>query len=753
MSTSMPGVTEAYAKSNKEEKEEISEIGPVEDEDNLSKDKMDDHSEIINNLKQKIINLELTQSLNELFTKDNLTVKMFEKAILNHELKNWNISADTYDKILTKEILNEENSKLILSFKENASDKVILSDYLSKKEVSHKQTEKDESHEQTEKDENREQTKKEESREQTKKEFKSKMDKTKLKTTFVKKPSYAKDFVNSIAPYAMEIGKKYGVYPSVMIAQASLESAWGGQGKVPDDYVLGIAPNYNLFGIKGTYKGQSVIVKTEEVLSNGDRVSVDAEFKKYPSYKASMEDYASKLRYSKETESWNPYLYRNTWVENATSYIDAIEGLSSWATDPKYKIKLKEIVEDYSLTKYDNIKFDDRDKAADELYKQYRQSNNAVTLWNLAQDFINYYPNDDRAEKVINEAARKHVNYAVTRHNRGDYGYAIGNYNNVINEERVNNSQKIRVKEMVIYAKNTQKLPNPNNLYKKYKASNNAHALWELALDFIYYYPSDSRMDDVINEAANKNMKYALSLQRNDSEKIASKYYEKVMEEPMVSESTRHLAKIFLNQATTNKKRVIYVDSGHGAHDSGAAFNGLKEKHLNLQVSNYLTRELESKGYIVVNSRVADKFIDLTDRAMGANKINADIFVSIHHNSMGGNGTASGIETYIHHRVSSGFGQETNLNKFKLDDPRINESLLLANSIHTNLIDATGMYDRGVKGNNFSVLRNTHIPSILVELGFMDNKKEASIIKTKSYQLNAAKSIANGITTYFQGLK
>src|SRR5699024_525727 len=107
--------------------------------------------------------------------------------------------------------------------------------------------------------------------------------------------------------------------------------------------------------------------------------------------------------------------------------------------------------------------------------------------------------------------------------------------------------------------------------------------------------------------------------------------------------------------------------------------------------------DLESRGYIVIMSRTNDKYLDLTERAYEANDLNADIFISVHHNSMGGSGGARGIETFIHHTVASGFGQENNRNNFKMDDPRIRESVKLADEIHSNLISATGMYDRGVK--------------------------------------------------------
>src|SRR5699024_6262696 len=147
-------------------------------------------------------------------------------------------------------------------------------------------------------------------------------------------------------------------------------------------------------------------------------------------------------------------------------------------------------------------------------------------------------------------------------------------------------------------------------------------------------------------------------------------YYSRVSDHQAVDKATRHLARIFLNQVDSNHTPIIYLDPGHGKQDPGSIAGNIFEKDLNLQVSNYLINKLEKMGYIVITSRTTDIFVELFDRAVDANDVNADVFVSIHHNSMGGSGTAKGIETFIHHTVSSGFGQETNKNNWKMDDPR-----------------------------------------------------------------------------------
>ncbi|MCI1290726.1 MAG: glucosaminidase domain-containing protein [Lactobacillus sp.] len=145
-------------------------------------------------------------------------------------------------------------------------------------------------------------------------------------------------FLQSAVPQAQAAAYKYGVYPSVMLAQAILESGWG-------QSQLAQAPNYNLFGIKGSYNGQSVNMGTSEYGSSG-YYNTNANFKKYPNYQASFEDNGATLRN-------NPQYYIKTWLENASSYQQATAGLKSYATAPNYTSQLNSIIATYNLTQYD----------------------------------------------------------------------------------------------------------------------------------------------------------------------------------------------------------------------------------------------------------------------------------------------------------------------------------------------------------------------------------------------------------------
>ena len=196
-----------------------------------------------------------------------------------------------------------------------------------------------------------------------------------------------------------------------------------------------------------------------------------------------------------------------------------------------------------------------------------------------------------------------------------------------------------------------------------------------------------------------------------------------------------------------NTKRAIFLDPGHGGSDSGAVSNGLREKDLTLSVYNKVSSRLASLGYSVLTSRNTDKDVDLVSRADQANKSNADMFLSIHFNA-GGRGASYGIETYYYKARPE---YTPAINKDKHNDPeRLEKSRKLAQKIQQSLVSKTGAYDRGVKRETFAVLRETSIPSILVELGFIDNQEEANKIKTNEYQEKLADGIVDGIVEYYK---
>ena len=196
-----------------------------------------------------------------------------------------------------------------------------------------------------------------------------------------------------------------------------------------------------------------------------------------------------------------------------------------------------------------------------------------------------------------------------------------------------------------------------------------------------------------------------------------------------------------------NTKRSIFLDPGHGGSDPGAISGGVREKDLTLSVYNKVSSKLASLGYTVLTSRNVDKDVDLVERAEQANKANADMLLSIHFNA-GGRGVARGIETYYYQSQAD---RVPKINKENHNNAeRLERSRKLANKVQQNLLYQTGANDRGVKRASFTVLRETSIPSILVELGFIDNPEERNKIKTNEYQERLANGIVDGIVEYYK---
>ncbi|MEI4315665.1 GBS Bsp-like repeat-containing protein [Streptococcus suis] len=199
----------------------------------------------------------------------------------------------------------------------------------------------------------------------------------------------------------------------------------------------------------------------------------------------------------------------------------------------------------------------------------------------------------------------------------------------------------------------------------------------------------------------------------------------------------------------STRSYTVYIDPGHGGRDSGASYGGVHEKNLALSVSNKLRENLLQYGINVLMTRTGDYDVDFkTERSRMTNASNADLFISIHFNATGaGVSNATGIETYWYQYDPE---YQPKINKEMHNNPtRLAESEILANKVQESLIKETGAVNRGVRRETFAVLRETAIPAILVELGFMDNPSELQVIKQDSYHTRLAKALAQGVMNWY----
>lgn len=166
-------------------------------------------------------------------------------------------------------------------------------------------------------------------------------------------------FISQIGETARQLGQENDLYASVMIAQAILESNSGRS-------ALSAAPHHNLFGIKGQYAGQSATMATLEDDGQGNTYKINAEFRSYPSYFESLQDYVTILKHSR---------YTYAWKSNTTSYMNATAALTGvYATDTSYNVKLNNLIQQYNLTQYDvsNVQATN-DSTTNKVYNPYRQ--------------------------------------------------------------------------------------------------------------------------------------------------------------------------------------------------------------------------------------------------------------------------------------------------------------------------------------------------------------------------------------------
>ena len=201
-----------------------------------------------------------------------------------------------------------------------------------------------------------------------------------------------------------------------------------------------------------------------------------------------------------------------------------------------------------------------------------------------------------------------------------------------------------------------------------------------------------------------------------------------------------------------NYKNVVFLDPGHGGRDPGAVYNGLREKDLNMSIYRKLRSELEKLGYTVLTSRDSDVYVDyVTERSEMVNKTDADVFISIHFNATGVPGAnRSGVETYIYEPDED---VTPRINKVAHDDPtRLSESKRLADNIHNSVVSVAGANDRGVRGANYAVLRETVKPAVLLELGYMDSPEYKKISDDK-YQNKLVEGIVTGLRNFYKTAK
>lgn len=221
---------------------------------------------------------------------------------------------------------------------------------------------------------------------------------------------------------------------------------------------------------------------------------------------------------------------------------------------------------------------------------------------------------------------------------------------------------------------------------------------------------------------------------------------------------------------------VVVLDAGHGGKDTGNRGNGYYEKHIALSITKAIGERLEKeKGIKVIYTRKDDRFIELKKRAQIANSANADLFVSIHCDAFT-SPKVFGAGTFVLglHRTKDNFriaqkensvifleeDYETTYDGFDPNNPESvislvlmqetyqNQSIEAASTIQKSFVNRLNRKDRTVKQAGFLVLRETYMPSVLVEVGFLTHPKEGAYLNSNKGQREMAATIARAILNY-----
>ncbi|MFJ8064928.1 N-acetylmuramoyl-L-alanine amidase [Psychrobacillus sp. NPDC096426] len=262
---------------------------------------------------------------------------------------------------------------------------------------------------------------------------------------------------------------------------------------------------------------------------------------------------------------------------------------------------------------------------------------------------------------------------------------------------------------------------------------------FEINADFRKYPSFEGAVIDLCNKYANgipgeKTNRYAAVINEKDYKRVTQAVYAAgyATDPKYPSKLTSIIEK---NNLTKYDKEVIqlvkiYLDAGHGGSDPGAVGNGLKEKDITLTLAKRVEALLRNYQDVQTKmSRTSDTYPSLADRTNDANKWGADFFMSFHVNAGGG----TGYEDFVY--------------------PGSSKSISYQSIIHAEIIkNIGGLVNRGKKQADYHVLRETKMPSILTECGFIDSSSDAALLKQDEFINGLAQGHVDGLVKAF-GLK
>lgn len=238
-----------------------------------------------------------------------------------------------------------------------------------------------------------------------------------------------------------------------------------------------------------------------------------------------------------------------------------------------------------------------------------------------------------------------------------------------------------------------------------------------------------------VRSQGNTTSEVLFKLNKGDSVKVnqIKGYWAEIEYNGQVGFVHKSYLKLLNQNGKPLQDRIIILDPGHGGKDPGTVKGSVSEKNITLKVGTLVKQKLENAGAKVYMTRTGDTYPSLQDRVDFTSANYGEVFVSIHVNSAA-NTSAQGTETY--YAISTGDMHE--------------EDIDLATFVNNQIINNLNMKNRGVKEEQYYVIRNMVIPSILVELGFLTNTEDHNKMTNDQYVNLFAESIYNGILQYYK---
>ena len=471
---------------------------------------------------------------------------------------------------------------------------------------------------------------------------------------------------------------------------------------------------------------------------------------------------------------------------------DVLSLTGSWASDPNYGIELFRLYCDATQSEYLPAKSNLESPSESEVITNGKLRVKGWALHAFGIKEIKVLVNSSQVAILSTGISRPDINSAYPGYFNGDIsGFdetidisSLGTGNKTVeivivarNGETQSYKRNIVINSESVSLQSRSNLEEPvSNITAKGTLKIRGWALAESGIKEVRVYVDGKDLGTV-----------TYGVERKDVNKVYPGYssgnnagFEGIVDISSISAGSKKLTvKITANDGTTQviersftykKAKLVVIDPGHEIEsvDPGATatHNGIRyvEGNLNLQIAVKLKAELEAKGIEVYMTRYDGVIIDrnstesLKKRVKVANELDADLFVSIHHNSFtssSANGfevyysTGTPITTYINERMITEDGRDLTLESrsyaSRSNTDKVTVSKALATAITNDASSTLGLYNRGAKDSILYVCKNTTMPSILIENGFLTNPTEAAKVSTTSHQQKLAEITAKRI--------